>query len=82
MNAGLLRELQVPSNWVGRVRRGCCGWRRVWIASRSVVEADGILSAAVDAYRAALDAYRAALGERLVAAEALGSLAHGRSALL
>jgi hypothetical protein len=35
-----------------------------------VVEAEAILSAAVDAYRAAL-------GERLVAAYALGSLAHG-----
>lgn len=40
------------------------------IASPSMVEVDAILSEAVNAYRAAL-------GERLVAAYALGSLAHG-----
>jgi predicted nucleotidyltransferase len=49
---------------------GCCGWSRPWIASCSVVEAEAILSGAVAAYHAAL-------GERLVAAYALGSLAHG-----
>ena len=70
MNAGLPPELQVHVrlDWSGRW--GCCGWRRAWVASRSVVEAEAILSGAVDAYRAAL-------GERLVAAYALGSLAHG-----
>jgi hypothetical protein len=48
----------------------CCRWRRAWIASSSMVEAEAILSEAVDAYRAAL-------GDRLIAAYALGSLAQG-----
>ena len=48
----------------------CCRSRWAWIASQSMVEAEVILSEAVDAYRAVL-------GERLVGAYALGSLAHG-----